>query len=401
MMTPAKINLGAINREDFRVSEREHSVFGPVVLITPGFDKHAWGLDEVHLRSLLCRPDGTVLSSGFPKFFNYGENEEDTKKINKMIADPVSLVSYTEKLDGSLVIRDVIDGRVHMRTRGSHQLGEGFEAAWKLAEEKYPNLLNPKVGDPIMSYLFEYTSPDNQIILKYDESRLTFLGMVSKETLMMYGGREHVLESIASDFGTPYVQFHDMPQDFDEATKLIQGWGESEGVVLRLRPNTDSLQRVWMTKIKAEKYIRLHSLKFYLTTDKLKQFCWIKGIDTEQKLRDEMFSVGIDWEAVEFCLPAFHEYLEHKEMVEKKSAEFLQLIADEKVADLPSRKDVAVKLNELADGDRQMFNIGIRRCLGEEDKVEKLIVASTLGISVGALENFYAEAEELVKGLEQ
>lgn len=37
------IDLSKIDREDFRVSERQHPVAGTVYLITPGFDKHSWG----------------------------------------------------------------------------------------------------------------------------------------------------------------------------------------------------------------------------------------------------------------------------------------------------------------------------------------------------------------------
>jgi hypothetical protein len=70
------ISLEHINTNDFSVTERVHPQLGDVVLIRPKPGKHFWELDELHLRSVLCRPDGKIICSGFPKFMNYGERTD-------------------------------------------------------------------------------------------------------------------------------------------------------------------------------------------------------------------------------------------------------------------------------------------------------------------------------------
>ena len=69
------INISEINLENFYVNHREIDGIGPVVLVIPRKDFFDWDLDSLHLRSVLCRPDGEVISAGFPKFFNFGEKE--------------------------------------------------------------------------------------------------------------------------------------------------------------------------------------------------------------------------------------------------------------------------------------------------------------------------------------
>jgi len=63
------INLSDIDESEFRISKRIHPVAGEIYLITPGFDKHIWNENDVHLRSLIVNPTGKIISSGLPKFF--------------------------------------------------------------------------------------------------------------------------------------------------------------------------------------------------------------------------------------------------------------------------------------------------------------------------------------------
>src|SRR5262245_13940787 len=112
----ARIDLAGIDREQFSVSERNGRF-----LITPLKSKHVWAESELHLRSLLVNADGDVLSSGFPKFVNYGENKEHDKTFRLSLG--YGTVAFHEKLDGTLIILDFIDGKPHFRTRGSHDLG--------------------------------------------------------------------------------------------------------------------------------------------------------------------------------------------------------------------------------------------------------------------------------------
>jgi len=225
-----RINFSTINLDDFRVSNREHEDIGPVVMITPTFTKHSWSPDEFHLRSLMCREDGEVISSGFGKFQNYSENPELDKITDKAILSGEAW--FAEKMDGSLLIRSVIDGKVHLRTRGSHTLGEGFkEPIEELISKKYPNLMDP-TKDSRYSILFEYTSPDNLVVLQYEEPQLTVLGLVdlTADPVEFYSDPK-LVQNLEADYGTPAVKFHDLKGDVDNIIEEIDGWRGSEMAV--------------------------------------------------------------------------------------------------------------------------------------------------------------------------
>ena len=56
------IKLEEIDQTQFRVSSRIHDILGEVIIVVPGYGKHKWKDEELHLRSLMCAPDGTILS---------------------------------------------------------------------------------------------------------------------------------------------------------------------------------------------------------------------------------------------------------------------------------------------------------------------------------------------------
>lgn len=75
-----------------------------------------WTEEELLFRSLMFnRETGQVVSAGLPKFFNYGESELDTILLNNKLAQGEPVL-FTEKMDGSLLIRSVINGKVRLRT---------------------------------------------------------------------------------------------------------------------------------------------------------------------------------------------------------------------------------------------------------------------------------------------
>jgi hypothetical protein len=389
------INFNEINRKDFNISERELDGYGKVILITPSYDKHTWGNDDRHLRSLLCDPDGRVLSSGMPKFHNHFEDAELDKITQKAILE--SRAWFAEKMDGSLIIRSVINGQVHFRTRGSHHLADDFLGpVMSLVRDKYPRLLNP-TSDPRYSILFEYTAPTNRIVLEYSEAALTVLGMMdlSSEVPELVSSPELVLQ-LENCYGTPSVKFHDLGNSIDSAIENVRTWKGSEGVVVWCTLQDGSMH---FTKIKAAEYIRIHSLKFHLTRDKIIMFCYTKGIETLKELQNEMHELGVDWEAVNFIQPHFEDYIERKRKVEIEVTEFVNQLEERGVSELPTRKLKAITLKEMTSGNRGLFNIGIQYVLGDKNVVGLGMDALILGVSMNRLESYKAEAKELTSSL--
>ena len=129
-----RVDVAAIDRTQFKIVEEEGET-----LVIPLKDKFRWCEDELHLRSLVLDATGEVISTGFPKFFNYGEDPERDRDLAAAIAHGV--VEFPEKLDGSLIVADRIRGTPRLRTRGRRVLGEFASEIEALIASDYPQLL--------------------------------------------------------------------------------------------------------------------------------------------------------------------------------------------------------------------------------------------------------------------
>ena len=108
-------------------------------LVIPRKDKFRWAEGEVHLRSLVLDSEGHVVSAGFPKFFNLGENPAHDRALSEAMAG--GGVEFPEKIDGSLIVADRIGGVARLRTRGRRDLGELAADVEPLVARLYPRLM--------------------------------------------------------------------------------------------------------------------------------------------------------------------------------------------------------------------------------------------------------------------
>lgn len=358
------VNFDKVDRKSFSVSERNLDGFGPVVLITPKIDKHVWSQGELPYRSLLCDSSGKVISSGFPKFQNYGESSEQDEITSRNISN--GSVWFAEKMDGSLLIRSVINGSVHFRTRGSHLLSSEFEEQIvPLVESRYPMLLNPEL-DPDYSLLFEFTSPDNQIVLKYTEPCITALGkVIISENIIRFSSGPRVTDEMEKMYGTPAVKLLSIDGSIEEVASHIRCWKESEGIVVWCHP--DETGYIHMAKIKAEEYIKIHSLKFQLTPSKIETICWLNNIESTDQLK-KYFSheIGLDWEVVKFSQDIFEPFYNRKLAAIQKVNDFIQALDDSKVEQMPTRKEQIIFIRGLTEGDNDLFSYGTRYISGDK-----------------------------------
>ena len=151
-------------------------------LITPkssaAFDDQIWNPDNLHFRSRVESLDGETVSQGFKKFMNLGQGPDgvrvDTAAVVAACARGDAVA--TLKIDGSLIVRSVYQGRIILRTRGSfgyeHQ-DNAFEI--EKCAQRYPRLLDPSYRTD-SSLLLEWVSPTNVIIFKYDQAELVLDG---------------------------------------------------------------------------------------------------------------------------------------------------------------------------------------------------------------------------------
>jgi hypothetical protein len=384
-----RIELDQICPVNFRVQERVHPVLGDLVLVTPSKKKHKWSSDELHLRSVLCRPDGTIACSGFPKFRNYGEDESEGVKFIEYLE--AGQVAFAEKMDGSLIIRSVIDGYVNFRTRGSHVLADGFhEPVMQLVSEFHPELLSPEVHAD-KSMLFEYTSPDNRVVVKYEESALTLLGWMqhSEEEPPVFCGDVHLIETSVKP-----VSFFELPTEISELCKEISTWSNAEGIVAWCNGGE------MMIKIKAAEYLKIHSLKFHMSEERIRKIAYHFQINSMDELREFFYERGLDWEAADFAHEHMRVYLERKKGIEAEVSEFISRMEEEGIPSLPTRKRQAKALNLIVGRNRKLTAIGFKYLDGNMEAIKQHIEAWSLGVSIKSLPLIAEELAPYIQGKE-
>lgn len=247
-----KIDLSSINIEDGGFMVHQHFIGGnEVFLVQPQFIGTKWSLDTMHFRSSVWDAEGNLISASYPKFFNLGEHPELTPV-------PTSLkgTSLMQKLDGSTLILSRWKGHTIARTRGTidaTKLDNGYEVEYLLS--KYPKVkeLLESADTLGFSLIFEWTSPENVIVINYgDEPDMVLTGMIYHDSYRL--ASQAVLDSLAIelDVKRPQSYSFDSMEQMQEAVKLFKG---VEGLCLYYNDGQNIL------KCKGEWYLRAHRFK--------------------------------------------------------------------------------------------------------------------------------------------
>ncbi|MFT4978312.1 MAG: hypothetical protein ACI8S6_004220 [Myxococcota bacterium] len=400
-----QIDLAHADPREFFVRQSALDGIGAVVQVSPRGQKHRWRPDELHLRSLLCRPDGAVLSSGFPKFFNLGEDPEHDAQATTAIA--AGQAWLTEKMDGSLLIRDVIEGQVHLRTRGAAGLPPDKAPRIHALLTQHPALLDSTCL-PDRSVLLEYTSPhpDDRIIVPYDRPQITALGWMQlqgAEHPVFHGSPDDVA-LLAEQTGAPPVRFLPAPQTMAALIAEVRDWTGREGVVLRYALPGGGLG---LLKLKSLRYLRNHTARFHLTRARLWRLCWAEQIQDRAQLAQALHSRGLDWEIVDYFAEDFDAYTERRLAAEATIVPFLAALSAAGVDRAADRAEAVSRLRAVV-GQRaawsRLFPLGINWLKGEPDARLVSIVAMIFEESLGAARHFIAKgldsARVVTPGLE-
>lgn len=280
------------------------------ILIGPSLITHNnWWKDWDHrwLRSMhIQESDGSIISVGLPKFVNLGTGcgKYHVTEDDILARAGTDLVA-TLKIDGSLLIRFVDDeGLVRWRTRGA--FGVGLDNKWEIDQfcEENPKLADPEYY-PEYSLLFEWVTPNNKIVIQYDEPQIILIGaVVFKQGVPWYDADPCLmeikdLEKVASEMDVTLVDNYPLrtQDDVQNLLKDLESNKEIEGFVLRF----DNDQQ--MTRVKAEQYTILHALRSNLTTEKLIEL-WNQWDRPHFTVYQEKFIEAYDEECWKWALPA-------------------------------------------------------------------------------------------------
>lgn len=247
-------------RKDFVVKrDPEYIAIDYAVAFPDTFEDERRG----ELRGIKFYPDGRIMARPLHKFFNVGEKPHTQAEALDFSADHTIM----DKLDGSMIHPALMaDGRVRFMTR------MGITDVAKKAERHLTPALHDQLSELLASGVtpvFEFTAPDNRIVIRYAGSGLTLLAvrdMVTGE----YENRAGV-EAVAAALGLPCVRVWDRPTSGAELIETVRALKGEEGVVIHFASGA------WV-KIKGDEYALMHKAKDSITREKNVLACILDGV---------------------------------------------------------------------------------------------------------------------------
>jgi hypothetical protein len=272
-----KIDLNSIDRENFTVIEQ--TIAGDrCFLVIPKKHYHDWEKHNLIFRSSIWNEQGEPVSLSFRKFFNWDEKPSLTYTPFSLVAN--GGCNIVEKKDGSTLICSNYKGNLIVRTRGTFNaetIDNGFEIP--ILKEKYSKFFNEmsSLNGCMYSYLFEWVTPTNKIVLPVSEPDIYLIGGINHLNYTLLPQIE--LDQFAKlyDFKRP-KHFH-----FDsikEMIDLITPMKDIEGVCIYCNKDQD------IRKLKTDFYVKLHRAitKDFASFENIVEFYFANEMpDTYQK----------------------------------------------------------------------------------------------------------------------
>jgi len=298
------IDLNSIDRENFMVKEGE--VFGQkAFLVNPNHVGTKFTQKTSIFRSSIWSEDGELLDAGLKKFRNYGEDP-------KNFPDPKSLVGTRASLkwDGSTFLITQKNGILNCRTRGSFGISHLLNHyELQILQERYPFAFdNPILDREDATFVFEWVSPENVIVIKYPEPDMALLTIIQHSNYSYYTQDE--CDDVARDYGLKRPESFKF-DSIEDVVNSVKDWRGKEGVCLYHTGDQH------ITKIKADHYKFLHSLKSELNTqEKLIDLFLSSGALSYSEFFDHIAN-NIDYEVAEHFRGNISKICDAKKEVDK------------------------------------------------------------------------------------
>lgn len=247
-----KIDLSTIDREQFMV--HPHVIAGETCyLVQPQHIGTKFTQTNKIFRSSVWTAEGELVSASFPKFVNWGENPENFPLPSSL--DDAKLI---EKIDGSTLIVSNFRGEIIIRTRGTvdaTKLDNGHEIA--VLKARYPDAFSPPPG---LSYLFEWVSPSNRIVLDYgSEPDIYLTGIIDHEDYSLF--EQTSLDCVAATRRWKRPKTYSF-NSIAEMLKAVEAFNGVEGICVYHSKGQE------IHKVKGASYLALHRMKSELGSQK-------------------------------------------------------------------------------------------------------------------------------------
>ncbi len=194
-------------------------------------------------RGIVFDENGKIVSRPFEKFFNFNGSQFTLEKDLDFTDSEFYL-----KLDGSLLTFVSINGKIFAKTKKSFYSDVAIQCQKDFGNDyRYKNL-TCKFKD--ISFLYEYTSPMNRVVIDYGSTPQLTLLAARWNNSGNYLSRFD-LEDIAMIYNIPLVTKFDLFSIFDAIAESHNETSQIEGFVAVLK----SGQRV---KLKCDPYLAKH-----------------------------------------------------------------------------------------------------------------------------------------------
>jgi len=249
-------------RSEFLVVEKEgYTAINYVVNKDDTFniseDNPTEGAIRRECRGLIFDTSGRIISRPFHKFFNLGERE-DTQPSQVDITQPHIIL---EKLDGSMIRPLVINGYLRLATKAGITDVAMQAEEYLVTREDHSECVEwmLHMDELGLTPIFEFISPENQIVLEYEKADLVLLAIRRNSTGDYVSTSRH--KWLGCPFNTVANHGSITNKSLTSFASEIKEGVDNEGIIIRF----DDGQ---MIKVKNEWYVRIHKVKDLVRTER-------------------------------------------------------------------------------------------------------------------------------------
>jgi hypothetical protein len=323
-----------VNADEFHLKP---CIFGgdECIWVYPKLQGIKWTNETEVLRSSIWRKsDGALISAGLKKFFNWGEQPHLHPAPDKLQKG----MSFMEKLDGSCLIVSKYKGELITRTRKAHTGLHLNGNEIQLLFNKYPVFEAYIDGHETSnaSYIFEWLTPSNKIVLNYDEPDMKLLVVISHSDYGYFSQTQ--TDQIAKDLQLLrperfQIDTNDSVEDF---TAKIKAWKGREGLCVYF--NADQHIR----KTKSDWYNALHTFKGDVTLVNMVDVFLELGMPSFEEFTKHIEET-YGWEGLQIAIPLMSKVCDARKNADAIIEGMHNFIATQ-CKQLPTRKLQAEKV---------------------------------------------------------
>lgn len=261
------------------------------VLIFPEDIKVKFNEQNKYFRSSIWTLNGQLVSPGYRKFVNFGEQPE---------FEPLDItdknLQFPSKIDGSCLIVSRISNELIIRTRQTFnaRLAEnGAEIDYLI--KKYPKAFDNEMLDAGYTCIYEWTTPSNIIVLRYaNEPELWLTGIINHSDYSYCP--QAMLDGFANFIGVKRGKTYKF-NSFEEMKNTCEAFTDQEGIVVY------SGDGQTLKKVKSLKYLYLHKLKSKLRSNEALVDFFLSSGCTNQESFKKHIEENVDYEIFKMVEP--------------------------------------------------------------------------------------------------